>query len=595
LESAFYLHQAGRFAEAFPLCQKAIQVDPQSDVAHNLLGGLLCSQSRLEEGEACFRTALQINTSNVQALNNLANVRKERGDASGAEELYRRALALSPDFPSAWNNLGLLYVATGRYDDAARCFRDGLRFDPKSADAHVNLGTVLRLQGLISRARDEFRAAIALNPSLAEAWCGLGDVLQASGLLDEAEDCCKRALELRPLYADAINNLATIARARGNLDLARAHCDEVLHIHPAHIGALNNVGSIESRRSHYPEAETAYRRALAVDPKRAVTRFNLSSTLLMLGNYDEGFEYYESRFEASLRPYALSPTLDRRLRARPRWRGEPLCDKQLFVWAEQGLGDTMMMLRYFPELRAHGVNSVAVLCNPGLVRIVRSISGVGQTVITEEEAEAVDFDVHIPIMSLPYAFGTRLALIPSRPYVFVPESMTLAWRGRLRDSRLKVGLAWAGSPALQDDARRSIPLARFAPLFSIGDVEFISLQKGEAAEQLTRAYGPGGEYIKQCDDFLDTASLIMNLDLVISVDTAVAHLAGALGRPIWLLNRFGSEWRWGLVGENTPWYPTMRIFRETRNGGWDDVISRMKNELESLDCVNQCRRSRSPC
>lgn len=561
--------------------QKAIELDPQSDAAHNLLGGLFCGQGRLAEGEARFRRALQINASNIEALNNLGNVRKELGDSGEAEEFYRRALELQPEFAVGWNNLGLLYIGTDRPDDAAWCFRRAISADSGNADAHNNLGTALRTQGLVAQAEDEFRAAVEANPSLAEGWCGLGDVLQARGLLDEAEGCCKRALELRPSYPDATNNLATIARGRGDLDGAQAYCDEALRIQSTHIGALNNLGAIASRRSDYRSAEAAYRKSLGVDPMRAVTRFNLSTTLLMLGNYEEGFAYYEGRFDASLRPYARSSTLHEKLRARPRWQGEALGDQHLLVWAEQGLGDSLMMSRYFPELRARGVNSVTVLCDPGLARIVRSLPGVGQVVTEEEEAEAVDFEVHIPSMSLPWGFGTRLASIPATvPYVVVPEGMASAWRGRLDGSGLKVGLVWAGSRALQDDARRSIALERFAPLFSVGGVDFVSLQKGDAAEEWREAYGSGDRYIRQCDDFLDTAALIMNLDLVISVDTAVAHLAGALGRPVWLLNRFESEWRWGESGHASRWYPTMTIFREPYPTGWAAVIEQVAIELQ---------------
>ena len=573
LESAFRLHQSGHLAEALPLYRSAIDADPSSDVAHNLLGGLLCGEGRLAEGEVCFQRALEINPSNFEAMSNVASVRKDQGDLSAAESLYRRALELRPDFAAGWNNLGLLYIAGSRLDAAADCFRLALRADQRSADAHNNLGSVLRIQGAMSEAEGEFRAAIDVDPSLAEAWCGLGDVLHLRRLLDEAEGCCRRALELRPNYPDAINNLATVAKARGQLDSAKGYCDEALRIQPNHVGALNNLGSLAVKRADYSAAEAVYRRALLFDPNCAVTRFNLSTTLLMLGNYGEGFDLYESRFESFPRPLTRSSTLNEKLRARARWRGEALGAKRLLVWAEQGLGDCIMMLRYLPELRACGVEFVTVYCDPALRRVVESMSAADRVVATEEQAGAIDFDVHCPMMSLPWTFGTRLDTIPGRnPYLSVPERMLAPCRERLRGPAPKVGLAWAGSRTLEDDARRSVPLEQFAPLLSLDGIEFVSLQKGDAAKEWRKLGRDGNRCIDACDDFLDTAALVMNLDLVISVDTAVAHLAGALGRPVWLLNRFGSEWRWGLDAEKSSWYPMTQIVNQGREGDWNEPI-----------------------
>ncbi|HSQ79564.1 MAG TPA: tetratricopeptide repeat protein [Casimicrobiaceae bacterium] len=580
LESAFRLQQSGNLADAASLYRQAVALDPTSDVAYNLLGGLLCGQGRLAEGEACFRSALDLNPSNVEALSNLASARKDQGDLQEAEDLYRRALAHRPDFHLAWNNLGLVHVESGRLDEAAQCFRRTLGLDKSNADAHSNLGAVLRMQGKIPEAENEFRTAIAANPALAEAWSGLGDVLQMRSLLAEAAACCRKALELRPDFPDAMNNLATIAKKQGDLDLAEAHCRDALRVRPNHLGALTNLGTIAARRADHGRAESMYRKALAIDPNRPASRYNLATTLLMLGNYQDGFELYESRFEALSRPYARSAGLDGKLRSRPRWRGDSPPGNRLLVWSEQGLGDCIMMLRYLPELRARGAGSVAVLCDPSLGRIVASMSAVEQVVTDEEEAESIDFDAHCPMMSLPREFGTRIETVPNAvPYLAAPESMVAAWKARLTDARPKVGLVWAGSRTLEDDARRSIPLETFTPLLSINGVEFISLQKGDAGDEWGLLGRDGGQWIEACSDLLDTAALIANLDLVISVDTAVAHLSGALGKPVWLLNRFGSEWRWGVDCARTPWYPTMQIVHESGPGHWRAAVQRAAAEL----------------
>ncbi|HEX6003418.1 MAG TPA: tetratricopeptide repeat protein [Burkholderiales bacterium] len=580
LESAFQLHRSGRLAEAQPLYRSAIANDPTLDAAHNLLGAVLCAQGQFADGEACFRKALDLNPSSVEALNNLAGARKDQGDVPGAEAIYRRVLDLRPDFPAAWNNLGLIHIARGRPDDAERCFRRALATDGQASDAHNNLGTVLRKQGLLAEAEAEFRAAVAANPDLPEAWSGLGDVLPLRGLLDEAEACCRRALELRADYPDATNNLATIARMRGRLDAAQAYCEEVLRVDSGHVGALNNLGGIAAMRADYAAAEAAYRGALRIDPGNAATRFNLSATLLMLGNYAEGFALYESRFEAFPGSLTRSSALDERLASRPRWRGEPLNDRRLLVWAEQGLGDCIMMLRYLPLLRGRGVGAVTVVCDAALARLVGAMSVAEQVLSPDQIDEALDFDVHCPLMSLPRAFDTRLETIPDRvPYLTIPQVMIAAWRERLIHTKPKVGIAWAGAKTLRDDARRSIPLEQFASLLSLGEVQFVSLQKGDAAADWRQSGLNDVQPIDACNDLLDTAGLVMNLDLVISVDSAVAHLAGALGRPVWLLNRFGSEWRWGLEAQDSRWYPSMRIFREPAPGRWSAVIGQMALQL----------------
>lgn len=593
LNAAFRLHQSGRLADSVALYRQALSADPASDTAHNLLGTALCAQGKLGDGEACFRSALGINASNVQALNNLASAVKDRGDVAGAEPFYRRAVELHPGFAVAWNNLGLIRLLRGDRHEAELCFRRALDADAGSAEAHNNLGTVLRTRGKPAEAEAEFRAAIAADPALAEGWCGLGDVLPLRGLLDEAEACCRRALELRTGYLDATNNLATIAKMRRRLAVANAYCDDVLRVDPRHVGALNNLGSIASMQARHALAETIFRDALRIAPHDAVTKFNLATTLLMLGRYDEGFALYESRFEAFPRPLTTSPQLDGILRSRSRWRGEPLNGKRLLIWTEQGLGDCIMMLRYLQKLRERGVGSVTLLCPPELQRLGREMPAVELVVgLHRVDVAQLQFDIHCPMMSLPAIFGSRLDTIPSDvPYLNVPNSMVTAWRERFTDSRPNVGIVWAGDRNLQDDARRSIPLEQFEPLLAIDTLNFVSLQKGEAAAEWRKMRCDGGQWIDECNDFLDTAALVMNLDMVIAVDTAVAHLAGALGRPVFLLNRFGSEWRWGLEGRASRWYPSVRIFREPALGGWSAIMEQVGSELATA--TERCATSQA--
>ena len=581
LEHAFALHKAGYLTEALAVYRSAIEIDPLCDATHNLVGALHCARGDLTEGEECFRRALDINPGNVAALSNLASARKDQGDLADAEALFRRALELQPDFPAAWNNLGLVYLGSGRFDDAEWCFRRALGHGAQSADAHNNLGTILRARGRLAEAEEQFRAAIAANGAHAEAWCGLGDVLPKRSALEEAEACCKRAIELRPGYPDATNNLAMIAKLRGDLEVAKSYCHEVLAVQPDHVGALNNLAGIMAKQGDYAKAESLYRHALAIDPGSSITRFNLSMVLLMLENYTEGFDLYESRFRAFPENPTLPIAITQTLLARPQWRGEPLMGKRLLVWSEQGLGDCIMMLRYLPELRARGADRIDVLCERQLERLVAATSTADEIIrLDAADVGALQFDFQCPMMSLPLAFRTTLDTIPGGAgYITVGNSMVQAWRERLGGGRPKVGVAWAGSPALGDDAKRSIPLDCFAPLLEQEGIEFVSLQKGDAANQWRAMDHRGRAPIDLCSDFLDTAALIMNLDLVISVDTAVAHLAGALGKPVWLFNRFESEWRWGRECDRSAWYFSMRIVRQHALDDWRDAVARSADEL----------------
>jgi tetratricopeptide (TPR) repeat protein len=573
----------GKLEQARLFYQKAIALEPGLTAAHNFLGVLLCGQGDLANGEVCFRRAIQADPQNVDALNNLANVRKERGDFAEAERAYRRALELRPELSAAANNLGLLYLAVDRIEDAVDFFRRAVACDPANADANNNLGVALRRQGAPTDAEKAFRSALATNPAHAEALCGLGDVLTLRGALDVAEMCCLKAVELRPEYADALNNLATIAKVRGHLDVATAYCERALRVDANHLGALNGLASIATRRGNHVRAKSIYQLALEISPGHAVTRFNAGVNLLMLCEYKKGFEFYESRFDASGRHFSALSALDRALRSKPKWGTDTFRCENLLVWSEQGFGDALMMLRYLPALRALGVRAFTVLCDASLGRIVKCVEGVVNVVTSPEEALTIAFDAHCPMMSLPHAFGTTATTIPgSVPYVEVPKAMITDWRRLLDgDARPLIGLVWAGSRTLRDDARRSLSLEMLTPVLALDRYRFVSLQKGEAATEWT-GNRKASDGIAACGDFLDTAAFIMTLDLVISVDTAVAHLAGAVGQPVWLLNRFGSEWRWGREAERTPWYPSMRIFNQHQPGDWSEVVDRLARALDAF-------------
>ena len=571
-------HQAGKHQQALEYFNKALQRNPNDPYLRFNLGIALVEQGRLEEALAHFRKAIVLNPNYAMAHNSLGRVLQHLGKIEEAVESYRRAIALAADFAEAHNNLGVALQALGKVNEAETHYRKALAINPRYAEAHNNLGTTLQQLGKAEEALACYRLALQLKPNYVEAHNNLGNLLQERNRLDEAVACYRQALQLDPRYAKAYNNLGVVMQKRGETDEAQRHYRQALQLDPDYAEALNNLGSVFQEQGKTDEALHHYRQALQLDPALTKAQWNLSLALLLHGDYAAGLALYEKRFEGTDVSEALKARANlARFAAKPRWQGEDLQGKTLLIWTEQGLGDSLMMMRYLPLLRDRGAGNILVACQPSLVRLMESLPAVDRVIGPGVPPD--DFDCHCPMMSLPYLFGTRLEAIPNAvPYISVPPAMSEKWTQRLAPfDGLKVGLVWAGSKTQKKDFLRSIPFKEFMPFLAIPGARFISLQKdgGESGGALL-------DWMAECEDFLDTAALVQQLDLVISVDTAVAHLAGALARPVWLLNRFESEWRWLLEREDSPWYPTMRIFRQPVLHDWGSVIQRVARELAAL-------------
>ena len=549
IQSGIALHQAGRLPEAEAIYRDVLATDPHHFDALHLLGVAAQQQGDSARAVELMTHALAVEPANGQALCNIAIAYQGLHRLDDAEASLRKALALQPDWDRAHNALGTTFLARGNLDEAQACFRRAVAANPDSAEALANLGSICKDKGDPDQAEAFYRRALQLNPQAAEVCVNLGSVLQHRGDFGGAEDLYRRALTLRPDYA----------------------------------AAHSNLGSVLVMQRRLEEAEASLRNALQLSPDDASAKYNLAMGTLLRGDYREGLALYESRFDALPHEFAVARATAGSLKRHARWQGDPLSGRRVLVWTEQGLGDALMMMRYLPALKERGARSVTVLCDAALDRVMRSLPGVDKVACRIDAIAAESYDTHCPIMSLPHLFGTQLDSIPCRvPYLSVPAAAKSAWRERLSGiAKMKVGLVWAGNSALRDDARRSITLNQFAPLREIDGVQLISLQKGGAAAELGQWGSAIADWMDACGDFMDTAALVDNLDLVIGVDTAVAHLAGALGKPVWLLNRSESEWRWGFEREDTPWYPTMRIFRQERPLEWGSVIARIARELDA--------------
>jgi tetratricopeptide (TPR) repeat protein len=570
----------GQLDSAQRALKLGLALDPLSDVVNNNLGAVLRALNDVEGARIHFQRACEINPRNAEAFNNLGNIAKESGDLTRAEECFEHAVDLNPQFADAYNNFGSVCHQSGDLTRAEALLMRSLAIQPRSAEALNNLGGVRYDQGDLDGAEQCFRAALTLHPSLVITLLNLGNVLRLMGRLEEAERYCRQAIELDPASATALSNLATVLGQRGDLDAAEEACRAALRADNSCIAAHCNLGSILRQRGQMGLAEDAYKEALRLDPGRIHTQYDLAILALLQDRYEEGFRLYESRFQCMGRDFAATRLSYDRTAGIRQWRGGTLSGLRIFIWSEQGLGDALMMARYVPLLKERGAERITVQCDPALARVMRAI-GADEVIHELPDLQANTFDVQCSIMSLPHAFGTRIDTVPGCiPYLQVPEQIRLEWDHRLAGIRHpRIGLAWAGNRNLSDDARRSIPLPDLAPLFSQPGISMISLQKNGRSSDWARLAKDGGQFIHECKDFMDTAALVATLDLVITVDTAVAHLVGAIGHPVWVLNRFGSEWRWGLQRDTTPWYPTLRLFRQESPGDWSGVVGRLVEAL----------------
>ncbi|WP_434109316.1 tetratricopeptide repeat protein [Paraburkholderia caffeinilytica] len=552
LRQAVALQQNGAVAEAEELYREILELKPRHFDALQLLGSLALQAGRVQEGIDLLRKALAINPRQAPLHSNLAYALNALHRFDEALRSADRALALQPGFPDALNNRGNAQAGLNLPREALSSFDRAIASMPEFAQAWNNRACVLRDLGRPADALASCDHALALQPNYPDAWSNRGNALSDLNQPNEAWQSYQRALELDPAFADAWNNLG----------LTQVDLDE------------------------HAEALQSYARALAINPTAAETHWNQSLCLLQLGQLEAGWKEYEWRWERS------RIKAGRRTFAQPLWLGDFSIDgKTILLHAEQGLGDTLQFCRYAKMVSALGAKVVLEVPRE-LMRLMSTLDGVDQLI---EAGQALPpFDCHCPLLSLPLAFKTDLTNIPANtPYLFADPQATREWHERVAaqaEGRLKVGLVWAGgnrphvAELRKNDARRSITFERLAPILDVPNVQFFSLQKGPAALQMPRGDAAVNvvDYTEELDDFADTAALVANLDLVISVDTSTAHLAGALNKPVWILNRFDTCWRWMLERTDTPWYAQARLFRQPALGDWDSVIRSAHDALAVL-------------
>jgi tetratricopeptide (TPR) repeat protein len=583
---AAVLRALGRLEDALASHDEALRRTPHLAPAHANKAESLLALSRHAEALASCDRALALRANHAEtwmrrgfALQALA--RPEEALAS-----YDRALELNPGNATVLLNRGVALEALGRIAEALGSYDLALSIEP-SARAHVNRGNALYALERHEEAAASFAQAIALGLDEAPVWFTRGNALQALDRHAEALASYNRALALRPDYVEAWNNRGNALRALTRYEAAIESYERALALQPDSRQARVNRGNVLQIVNRHEEALACYATVLASDPDHVDAHWNGSLCRLALGDFIQGWREFEWRHRL------MAP----RGHVEPLWLGQEIeAGSTVLLHAEQGFGDTLQFCRYAPMLAALGAR-VAIEAQAPLQRLLTTLDGVARVVAQGESTGA--FDLHCPIMSLPLAFGTTLETVPAKvPYLHAEPAATSRWRDRLAAlPGVKVGLVWAGNPrsfnwvAAEADRRRSIRLNHYAPLAAIEGITLVSLQKDAAGAQARTP--PAGmtihDWTSELADFADTAALVAALDLVIAVDTSVVHLAGALGKPVWILNRHGACWRWLRQRTDTPWYPTARLFRQPGPGEWGAVIAEICHALPEFIAAAQIR------
>ncbi len=581
LQQGLALHQQGRHPEARAVYEGILQLHPDHVDALHLAGVLAFQTDRAAEAVALIDRAISLQPRQAAFHSNLGLAQVQLGQLAAAIASYDQAIALKPDFAEAHLNRGHALRQLQQPDAALASYDRAIALRAHDAESHFGRALVLAELQQREPALAAYDQAIALRPGHAESHYNRGNVLRELKRLDEALASYDQALAIRPQYARALVNRGVTLYQQNHLEAALASYDQALRIRPGYADAHVNRGISLFELGQLDAAVASYDQALALQPDYPEAQINKSLVLLLQGDFRQGWELYESRWRvpASL-PY-------RPAFSQPRWNGsEPLAGKTLLLFGEQGFGDFLQFSRYANLLAARGAQ-VLLQVPVSLAALLKDLPGISRIVVKGDPLPP--FDWYCPLLSLPQAFHTDLQTIPSgERYLRADARKVEVWRGKLDDrsgdrTRLRVGLAWSGNPAHENDRHRSILLSALLQHLPVHH-QYVSLQKevrpadALVLERHSHILHFGG----QLQDFSDTAALCELMDVVISVDTSVAHLSGALGKRTWVMLPLVPDWRWLLGRDDSPWYPSVRLYRQTRRNDWRAVFSRLWTDLKQL-------------
>jgi tetratricopeptide (TPR) repeat protein len=609
-DRAFAAHRDGRLDDAERGYRATLDSNPAHVDALHLLGVLRHQQGQHAEAAELVRRAVNLRPEDAALQLNLGNALKALGQIDEAIEQFRNALTLAPSFPMAHYNLGNAYALVGRHEDAADAFEKSLRLQPDDASSHNNLGNALHALGHHTQALASFQRALELRPGHAGALNNMGMSLNALGRADEAIPCFRAALAAEPRFVAAHFNLANTFDATGRAAEAVASYEATLSLQPNLPPAVYGMGNALAAAGRHAQALPYLERAVGLDPRFALAWLSLGTAHQALGAYAPALRAFDQALR--LRPDLASAHMNRALawlalrdftrglpeyewrlqtvaqpviQTLPRWHGEPIEQRTLLIHAEQGFGDTLQFVRFVP-LAAQRAARVVLEVQPQLLALLAPAAQAWRVTLIAQGAPRPAADLQCPLLSLPLALGTRFDTIPGRtPYLDVPPAYGRKWRGSLGgQAKRKIGIAWSGR--IQQSETRSMPLAALEPLFALDGIDWIVLQPELGADERAALDAhPRAASIHRFDarigDFADTAAIIERLDAVVSIDTSIAHLAGALRRPLWLMLPFAADWRWFDGDTRSPWYPDATLVRQPRPGAWSEVVEAVADELRN--------------
>jgi tetratricopeptide (TPR) repeat protein len=625
--------QAGKHESAAELLERAIQLEPDAAPSHRAMGAAQHSLGKLCQAEVALRRAAELNPAYAEAHLSLANVLQDQDKRDEAIAHYRRAIELKPNYAAAHTSLGAALASRGKLDEAIAHYRRAIELEPTSAQAYNNLGAALvecaktgrqsavsfpngysnrdasSGNAILNEAVNFWQRALALKPDFVEAYVNLGNALRVAKRADEATKYLQRALDLRPNYAHAYsalglalleqdkldeaeaanaralelapelpeihNNLALALREQDKLVEAAASSKRALALNPNFAEGWSTLAICQAEQGQFADAAASYQRAVELQPDAPQARFNEAMLILLTGDFRRGWPGFELRW---CRENFLANPFGNKT-----WRGQDPAGKTMLVHAEQGLGDTLQFIRYAALVQKLGTK-VIVQCQDVLLPLLRSFRGINESIGVHDAPPPCDYDVLL--MSLPGIFQTTVETIPSDvPYLFADSHLINEWRNRLADVRgFRIGINWHGRAWTRQNVRRDFPVEQFSSLAKIPGVQLISLQKDAGKGDVAAARRSFevidlGEFDTTHGAFIDTAAVMMNLDLVITSDTSIAHVAGALGVPVWVALPMVPDWRWLLDRSDSPWYPTMRLFRQKKFGDWAGVFEQIRVAL----------------
>ncbi|MDJ1176754.1 tetratricopeptide repeat protein [Roseofilum capinflatum] len=545
LKQGFGYHQQGEYTQAERVYEQILRQEPENTNVLCLLGMVARVQGKLEEAIACYQRAIALKPNFIEARFNLGNALSASQQTEEAIACYQTLLELQPSHAGAYSNLGLLYHQQNQVEEAKRAYEQAIAIDSNQVESFYNLGNLYKAEQDFDRAIAYYQQALNLNPNFAQALLNLGNTLQ------EQEQVTGINLNRRQ---EAI-----------------AYYHRALQANPNSTEAYCTLGHALIQQGQIAEAILAYQKCLKLNAEEPKAHTGLAFALLSLGFLEQGFSEYEWRWKTE---EFTAGNL-----TQPSWNGEPLAGKTLMLYSEQGLGDMIQMIRYLPWVKEQGAK-IILECRPPLKRLFATLPHVEQIVTREETLPT--FDEHASLMSLPHLSKTSLQTIPAPLPFTLPD---LSQNSILPETpgQLKVGLAWQGNREHPNNYLRTCSFSDLTPLFNCENVQFYSLQKDlSEGDRLQLEQTPIQPFPSDCEDLLDTAQIIRQLDLVITVDTAIAHLSATLGKPTWILLHFSCDWRWMLVRVDSPWYPTVRLFRQTQPGDWSTVIFQVQHALGEL-------------